>query len=541
MPVITQKEPSRNAKSSAGQKPIAQGAPTFLGRWAPSLISLFAGSVLGLSAPGIGLWFTAWFGLAPLLLLIGTSETAWVAAWRGLLFGAAYNLVYGNWLLGLYPLDWLGFNTWQGISLAGAAWIILAMHQAILISIFAGICRLIPMKGIMLPEYNKKSWQIPALLVVPLLWLLCVNKLGNAHYFLGVPWTMIEYSQFKQLQIIQICSIVGGIGLAYLMVMVNTSIAVTISSFSNFKSNGSFTAPSKMQALNQLLVIGLIITCSIFYGFWQCLRPHAPATTNASVLQGNINIDMQKTVHRYTLNELLTHYTGMLTQSPPGLCIWTESSVPTYLSHERSTLTYLSALAKVHHLDMVVGAMDLNPQSKPYNAAYGITSGGGVLTSVYHKRYLVPFGEYTPAPVKGFPEWILRLTNTPAGGGFESGIEPVVLNLNCGKVAPLICFETLSPELVASSVRKGAQLLVNVSDLAWFHKSMIGDQMVAFSVLRAVESGKYFVFAANTGPSAIIDPLGKITQISGLSKERLVVGRVGFVSETTPFSNWFIF
>jgi apolipoprotein N-acyltransferase len=540
MPAITQKDPSKNAKSSSRQQPVAQES-TFLGKWAASLISVAAGVILGLSAPGIGLWFTAWFGLAPLLLLIATSETVWIAAWRGLLFGFAYNLVYGNWVLGLYPLDWLGFNPWQGALLAGSAWIILCFHQALLVSLFAGICRLIPMKGIFLPEYNKKTWLIPALLVVPLLWLLCVNKLGNAHYFLGVPWTMLEYSQYKQLPIIQVCSIIGGIGLGYLMVMANTSIAITIASFSNLKSNGSFTAPNRVQALNQLLVCGLLITCSVFYGFWQCARPHAAATTSASVLQGNINIDMQKTVHRYTLNELLTHYSGLIPQSPPGLCVWTESSVPAYLSHERSTLSYLSSLAKVHHLDMVVGAMDLDNQSKPFNSAYGITSGGGILTTVYHKRYLVPFGEYTPAPVKGFPEWVLRLTNTPAGGGFESGKDPVVLDLNCGKVAPLICFETLSPELVASSVRKGAQLLVNVSDLAWFHQSMIGEQMVAFSVLRSVESARYFVFAANTGPSAIIDPTGKINQISGVGRERVVVGNVGFVSETTPFSNWYIF
>src|ERR1700722_3329677 len=110
MPAITQKDPSKNGKSSSRQQPVAQESPTFLGRWAASLISLVAGAILGLSAPGIGLWFTAWFGLAPLLLLIATSETAWIAAWRGLLFGLAYNLVYGNWVLGLYPLDLLGFT-----------------------------------------------------------------------------------------------------------------------------------------------------------------------------------------------------------------------------------------------------------------------------------------------------------------------------------------------------------------------------------------------------------------------------------------------
>ncbi len=550
MPTITEKDPSKSAKTAKAQarrEPVAQESTNNLKRWAPSLTAIGSGAVLGLSAPGIGLWFTAWFGLVPLLLLIATSENVWIAAWRGLLFGTAYNLVYGNWLLGLWPLDWLGFNSWQGALLAGAAWFIACLHQGLLISCFSAVCRLIPMKGILFPEYIKKAWTWPALLVVPLLWLIAVNKVGNAHFFLGVPWTMLEYSQYKILPVIQICSIIGGIGLGFIIVMANTSLAIFASTLFMSKSNGPFTAPNKVQALNQLIVCGLLVMCITFYGFWQCTRSRPAPTTSVSILQGNINIDMQKTVHHYTLHELLTHYTAMIGQCPPGLCVWTESSVPTFLNREHNTMSYLAGLAKRYHLDMVVGSMALerkspsSPELKPYNSAYGITYGGNVLSSVYHKRYLVPFGEYTPAPVRSFPEWILRLTNTPAGGGFESGTDAVVLGLNCGKVAPLVCFETLSPELVADSVRSGAQLLVNVTDLAWFHRSMIGEQMLAFSVLRAVESERYFVFAANTGPSAIVDPAGRITQVTAMGKERVLIGKVGFVSHVTPFSYWFVF
>jgi apolipoprotein N-acyltransferase len=211
------------------------------------------------------------------------------------------------------------------------------------------------------------------------------------------------------------------------------------------------------------------------------------------------------------------------------------------LNRETATVREIASAAQSHKLDLVIGAMEKDASGRPYNSAYGITSTRKLLPVVYHKRYLVPFGEYTPNIVRNFPDWILRLTNTPAGDGFESGKEPAVLSLTCGEVAPLVCFETLSPELVSSSVRKGAQLLVNVSDLAWFHNSICGEQMAAFSVLRAVENGRYFVFAANTGPSVIIDPVGRITASSAIGRDCVLVGKAGFTTDATPFTKWFIF
>lgn len=537
-PAIAQKQ---NSKNISQPQPPPPSRFAWLANFKMPALCLFAGGVLGLSAPGINLWCIAWCGLAPLLILVALSKSAWQAAWRGWLFGTAYNLVYANWLLGLYPLDWLGFKDWQGILLAAAAWIICSCHQGLLIALFAGLCRLIPMKGSVLPERDKTRWLAPALLAVPLLWIIITNKIGNAHFFLGVPWTMLEYSQYQQLPIIQICSIIGGIGLGFLIVLVNTAIAIAVCT-SKFKKGATiFSADNKWQAANQLLVLALVTTSCILFGFWQLAKRHVPPAANVSVLQGNINIEMQKTLHRYTLAELLNHYLTMAKHCPPGLCIWTESALPTYLSKEPAVLASLSDLARQKHLDLIVGAMDADSRSHAYNSAYGITSAGYVCRQVYHKRYLVPFGEYTPNVVRSFPEWILRLTNTPAGGGFAAGRDPVVLDLNSGKVAPLICFETLSPELVASSVRKGAQLIVNVTDLAWFHKSIAGDQMIAFSALRAVENNRYFVFAANTGPSAIIDSQGRVLQRSRLGRDRLLVGQVGFAKAITPFTNWFVF
>lgn len=497
------------------------------------------GCLLGLACPGFNQWYLGWVGLAPLILAIAASKSVWQAAARGLVFGLAYNLVYLNWYLGLQPLEWLGFNWWQGWMLAACAWFICSFHQALIIALFALCARLIPTTGSFVPQKIPGGWRIPAVVMIPLLWVLVVNKIGNAPNFLGVPWSMLEYTQYKQIPLIQIASIIGGIGVCFIIVMVNTSLASLISTWSGKSLYKEITASSKSAAVIQTVAVLLIIPLCLGLGQWQSARTIIKAMTPVAVLQGNINIEMQKTSHRYSLDELLQRYMKLIPRIPPGMCIFTESAIPTYLSDNKEVQNLLSGICKQRDLDMVVGAIGRDEDGSPYNSAYGITSKGVILPNFYSKRYLVPFGEYAPTAVQYMPDWVKRLTNTPAGAGLSSGKQAEVLELSRGHSAPLICFECISPELAADSTRNGGQLLVNISDLAWFHQSVVGEQMLAFSVFRAIENRRFLVFAANTGPSAIINPRGMITERSALDDTTVLAGKVGFSSEITPFTAWF--
>lgn len=509
----------------------------------PNILLLLAacGLVLGLSAPGFGQWYLAWFGLVPLLLAATSSKGMWQALLRGFSFGLSYNLTYLNWFLNLQPLDWLNFNGWQGWLLAGTAWAFVATIQGVIVAVFAAVISKLPLTGSIIPTRLENSWRMPALITVPVIWVLITFFLGNAHDLLGVPWSMLEYSQYKQLPLIQIASIIGGVGLGCLIALSNTTIASYIATSSEKFKGSSLKAKDKRTAIIHILALAAILIGTIAYGFQRLSAANAEENLTVSVLQGNINIEMERTKHRYSLDELLIRYARMLEQCPQGLIVWTENALPAYLIDQVGAVADLAGFAKRHQCDMVIGAMYHDHDHTPFNSAYGITSSGELVNEVYSKRYLVPFGEYTPASVRNLPEWILRLTNTPAGGGFGSGKTAVALPLACGQVSPLICFETLSPELCASSVRKGGQLLVNISDLAWFHRSMIGEQMIAFSVFRAVENGRSFVFGANTGPSAIIDQNGRIKELSGQEKDLVLTGKVTLSTELTPFTHWFIF
>jgi apolipoprotein N-acyltransferase len=497
------------------------------------LLCFLNGAVVGLSVPGLEQWYLAWIGLAPFLVLVSLSTRLWQAGLMGLAFGFGYSLVGLQWLLGLAPLDWLGFNDWQGSLLASSALVISALHQAILVMIFAVVFRLIPLHGGIKPSFHNQKLFLPALWTVPLLWVLCLNELGDWPCLLGVPWNMIEYSQYHQLALIQCADTIGGIGIGYAIVLVNVFLALIVIKALGLERASALKIKGSFNPAHHAVAIALLLCSMLGYGFDRLSNP-VPATIACSILQPNVNIEMQKTTHRYTLNELLEIELDMVKIVPAGICVMTESSLPTRLQEEPDLKQLLASICIKKQTDMLIGAIDRDQSGNLYNAGVAITAHGVVIPEVYHKRYLVPFGEYTP--IQGLPEWLLRLTNTPAGAGYTGGKGPVVFRISNGSLAPLICFETILPELAAQNVRAGGELLANISDLAWFHDSIIGEQMLACAVLRAVENRRYFIFAANTGPSAIVTTQGVIADKSGKNVQEVITGQVALNSEISLFT-----
>jgi len=499
-----------------------------------------AGALLGLAAPGVNLSGLAWFGLAPLLLFIARSKSFWQTVARATFFGTAYSLTYLNWYFGLCPLDWMGFSGWQGYLLAGSGWMSVSIHQGLMIACFALLVRYLPISATLLPGKVSGRWSLPALFTIPLLWVLIENKILNHPDILGHPWIMLEYTQYKHLPLIQSASVIGGIGIGFLIVMINTSAAILYATFSGKTAYKSLAAPSRRSAVGQSAAAVLVLIGSVVVGFWQAGLTNIEPTHTVSIVQDNVNINMQKSDERLSTPELIVRLTEMINKTPQGLIVTAESAVPTYLRKNQFAMRYLQQLALAKKSDMLVGAMDMDSQNNPYNGAYGFKRDGYRIPRAYHKQFLVPFGEYTPTIITLFPPEVRQLTNTPAGKrGFSAGKRPNLMNFESGKIAPLICFECISPELVSKSTRAGGQFLVNISDLAWFHDSCVGDQMLAFAVFRSIENRRYMVFSANTGPSAIIDPHGRILSRTALNTRCVLTGKVGLSNEITPFVRWF--
>ncbi|MEN6616339.1 MAG: apolipoprotein N-acyltransferase, partial [Syntrophorhabdus sp.] len=130
----------------------------------------------------------------------------------------------------------------------------------------------------------------------------------------------------------------------------------------------------------------------------------------------------------------------------------------------------------------------------------------GTTDGIYNKVHLVPFGEYTPI-VSYFP-FLAKIT--AAGADFKPGEGHRPINTDIGKVGILICFEGIFPYITNETVRNGAQVLVNVTNDAWYNRTSAPYQHFSFYVFRAIETDRYILRAANTGITGIIDPRGRI-------------------------------
>jgi apolipoprotein N-acyltransferase len=165
-----------------------------------------------------------------------------------------------------------------------------------------------------------------------------------------------------------------------------------------------------------------------------------------------------------------------------------------------------------------------------YNRAY-ITSGNEEHPQYYDKVHLVPFGEYVP--LKKILSFINRLV--PAAGDFAAGDEIVTLNLRNLSIGVLICFEAIFPEIARVQVRKGANILVNLTNDAWFGKTSAPYQHLAMAVFRCVENRRAMIRSAGTGFSAFIDAQGKIIARSSLFQEEILEACVNLSGSPLTF------
>ncbi|HUG10963.1 MAG TPA: apolipoprotein N-acyltransferase, partial [Opitutaceae bacterium] len=149
-------------------------------------------------------------------------------------------------------------------------------------------------------------------------------------------------------------------------------------------------------------------------------------------------------------------------------------------------------------------------EEKWFNAAVVIDPENGVQAERYVKRHLVPFGEYVPIrPVFG---WLEKFV--PIGGDFVRGTSPAPLTISTGKgprsAGILICYEDVFPNLARSATRAGAEVLVNVTNNAWYGEGAAAYQHAAHSVLRAAENRRPIVRCGNGGWSGWIDEYGSV-------------------------------
>jgi apolipoprotein N-acyltransferase len=211
-----------------------------------------------------------------------------------------------------------------------------------------------------------------------------------------------------------------------------------------------------------------------------------------------------------------------------NILIWPESAFPFFLTREADAMAQIADLlpkgtvlitGSVRAPDLPAGARVL----RAYNSIYVIDHDGSVL-SVYDKLHLVPFGEFLP-----FQDWMEKVglvQLTKVQGGFIPGVvrQPITIP-NAPRALPLICYEAIFPGDAATRQDRPGWI-VNLTNDGWFGISTGPYQHLQQARLRAIEQGLPVVRAANTGISAVIDPLGRIVARLGLGIEGVLDSRL---------------
>ena len=518
-------------------------------------LTLVCGLILGLSSAGYGIWWLSWVGLAPLLLLVFGSRGKGEAALTGFLFGLAYHLVSLRWFLDLFPLRWFGLNDFLGYSVALQLWFFESVHQALLVCLFGVFIYSLSMRAGYMPHFERPRY--PMLLSVPLIWVFLQWVVAPSPLFLGLPIDQLAYSQAKVPEVIQIARFTGAPSVDFLIVLFNTVLAAAIMECTNITrkmpSRADFWTDT-MGALFDVFAVAVIVAAVVWYGrtevlkaaamplYWQTppagSRPltaeqksnYAPAVSLA-VIQGNITAEQNKTM---TPAQVADVYMSLCKDVGASVLVLPADVLGRSANNTDPLKMLLPKLAAAQKKDVIVGSKE--------EGSGGVSEGVRVFSPTakaeepYLKYRLVPFAEYTPlGPIGWLVPEALREKLT---GGKVHVRSPYLNTLNglYGGIGASVSAEVVYPDLIVSEANRGASILVNVSDLSFFHNSMLNQQLVAAAVLRAVENGRYFVIAANTGTSAVIDPRGIITSSSISGKSGVLIDRVQFLHRKTPFA-----
>lgn len=475
----------------------------------PSLIGLPAAAALLCSAafPPFDLWPLAWFGLIPLVHAL-SRERGMRSFCAGWLFGGLHGLTLTYWVFNA-----LYFHTDVGF-LVSALFVLLAVGvgMGLYYAMFGWLAARVLQSG--RAAYVQTAAVAASWVGVELL---------RAHLFSGVPWDLFGYSQYRFLPIIQIADTTGVYGISFLLVFTNCSL---------YRAWGAL--PDRRRAAVLAAPALALVACCLAYGAVRLHEvPEAPPTgAEGTVAIVQLNVQQDDRWKAETQDAQLAAYlrqSNRAVQRGARLLIWPEAATQAYFQEglSRGLVDLLSG----HAAELVVGAPRYTGDPgayRFYNSAF-LLNGRGI-ARVQDKLHLLPFGEY-------FPLGIIDVLRLEYAGPrqYSPGRDYTIFETLAGRLGVLVCFEIIFPDIAREFVRRGAGLLVNISNDAWFGRTSAHYQHFSMAVLRAVELRRPVLRASNTGISGHIDAAGRILSRLAPFTEGVIVCSPKPGSGQTPY------
>ncbi len=468
-------------------------------------------------------WVFAWLAPASLAIALGglaARRAAWAGFWAGWLAHAAIlhwiyvvTAIYGRAPAAVGVLAPIGLSLYMAAftTVQGAAW----------------------------------AWLSRCGRAGPFAFAALWAALDHGRHFVasGFPWGVIGYAQHQNPLLLGLAPYTGVVGLSFVTALGGAGLALLLP--------GAAAGGRVSRRRSALAALGCA-ALAMGAGALSNARAERPAggSIRVGLLQGNIDQGVKWSPA--FADETMRVYEDLSRRAVAEgarLVVWPETAVPGSVETEPGFGPRLAQLAKELGVALVVGAVGVEPWQDDYrffDSAY-VFDGSGARLDRYDKAHLVPFGEYLPARellgryIRAVATGIAR-DDVTAGQGPRATTLPLDPDAG-GPPAPPgavsrgeaerpvpagvpICYELLFPGLVRGFAVDGAELLVAITNDAWYGHSGAPYQFLAITALRSAETGLWTARAANTGITAFIDDLGRVHEQTGVFERTLLVGDV---------------
>jgi apolipoprotein N-acyltransferase len=448
-------------------------------------LSCLSGVLVFTSFPKFNLFFPIFFSLIPFLYAVSKSENIKESAILGFVFGFSLNLGAFYWLI----------KTIVNFSNLGYIYsFLIFIFYALYNSIFCVICAILTY--VLLKRFS-------FFVFFPFLY-------SSIEFIFPTvfPWNFGAIL-YRTPILIQFIDITGAYGASYFVILINCFVYEIIF--------------SRKKIIAHSFVV-VLLACFVFgYGYSKLNeKPEILRENRISIIQPNINI-FDKVASENNFGMAMNVYNKHLELTKqalnynPDLVIWPETNFPFVFSENSSYVDMLINDIKKLNVNLLVGAISEDQNQANYNSAYIISREGQILGR-YDKINLLILGEYIPFS-KIFPK-IKELIQ--GSSNLERGNKRQMLNMPWERLAIPICYEIIKPKLIRKLLGETGNLIINITNDAWFNDTSGPYLHFMLSVLRSIELRVPIIRVANSGVSAFIDSNGVIVKKSDIFKEDIL-------------------
>lgn len=475
-------------------------------------LAALSGVLFALAFPNTGIGLVAFIALAPLLVSVIRARGNVEAFFHGWIAMTVAWLMMVPWVVRVMS-HYGGLPYITGV----AIFVAMSLYLGLYGGLFATLVKRLHLGARFLP------W-----LFVPLLW--AAIEYVRTYLLTGFPWNLIATSLIDFPSLVQLDRFAGPYFLGALVVLPSVVIAWLIT--------------QRVPSIARVLVLGSLgILMLVWWGTGLVaskliVRPRGAATATAALLQPNISQEM-----RWDDANVLAIYNKMIGMTVEAanhgakIIIWPESTVPLSFTETPFYRSEIEELSRRYDADIILGSVAIDP-AKPnrmWNSAFLVSRGRTI--GHYDKIRLVPFGEYVPLrKMLFFAEKLVH-----AVGEFEFGTNDTPLTGRL-KYGPAICYEIVYPQIPRTQVRNGADVIVTITNDAWYDGTSAPAQHLWQARMRAVENDRYMLRAGTTGISAFVDPTGHVLQSIPMGRDGILYTTFEPRTTETPyvkFGDWF--